>query len=152
MVCPGRMRYDPLHVFQIAFDLLDQPVEVRADAQHLGAAVIQDVCDLGRREAPVDAHRHRTGFRRTKYELIEQVRVLVEKADAAARAQSFGQKRVRNLVRLLVELTVRGRSIFVLERDLVRSFARMKARQFGERADIVDVRHLSVTPAVRTPT
>ena len=94
---PRAHRNDPLHVFQIAFDLLDEPVEIRADAQHLGAAVVEDVRDFGRCEPPVDAHRYRARFRRTEHELIEQVRVLVEEADAAAGAQSFGQKPVRNL-------------------------------------------------------
>ncbi len=80
---PGH-RDDVFDVRQLIVDLRDEAEEIRSDAQHFGAAVVEDVGHFRRREPPVDADRYRARFRRAEHELIEQVRVLVEEADTAA--------------------------------------------------------------------
>ena len=134
----GRHGDDAPDRLQLRGDLLDEAVEVRSDEEHFGLRVVDDVGDFRRCEAPVDADGHGVGTRTAEDDLVEEVRVLVEKGHAPGGTDPFGDETVGDLVRAPVEGCVTRPASFELEGDLLRAHARLEVRQVGQGLDLFD--------------
>ena len=66
-------------------DRSHQPGEAFADERHLGAGVLEDVGDLGRRQTPVHRDSDRADFGGAEQDFEETIRILVEYSDAGTR-------------------------------------------------------------------
>ena len=78
--------------------------ERRVDHQQARLAVVEDIFDLGRREAPVHRHAHRAGLVAGQREQHAFDRVLGQAGDALALAHAQGQQPLRDAVRRRLEL------------------------------------------------
>ena len=86
---------------ELVADLLDRRQELGADGEHVGDEALQDLGDLGRRQAPVQRAEEAAGLGRADEELEGHVGVLAPVGDVL-RAQRL--QPVRDLVGVAVEL------------------------------------------------
>ena len=130
-----RLHADDLADVQRIGECLDGADELRPDEQHLRFAVVDDVCELARREAPVDRRDHRTSLRSAEHQLEIEVGILAEMRDPIARAHTERDQALRNLAGARVELLVSSGAPFERERRALRREARVNPRNIGQRVN-----------------
>ena len=110
-------------------------VEVGADDEDLGAGVVDDVRDLGRRQPPVhrDGDRVELGERERDFEVLGTV--LVEERDPVAGPDPDARERVGEPVRPPVELTEGDRAALELDRRRVGLVPGVRANDVSDRRD-----------------
>ena len=91
---------------EVALDRVEHGRELLADDEDLRLRVIDDVRDLGRREAPVHRDVDGVHLRGTDEHVEVLGAVLVEERDSLLRVDALGDQRVRDPVRAPVEPAV----------------------------------------------